>query len=113
MSEMFDTNQIIDIKDEIFYGLNGRQTIYLVTGLGLGLAIFNTTLPIIIKTIIAVNIAIPTAIFTKTEVDQGIVSFVKFKWREVTKQNASISTLPKSKLSDVNRRRKEISALQV
>jgi len=112
-TEMFDTNQIIEMKDEIFYGLTGKQTIYLLSGVILGLSVFNATLPIYLKLFILPNIGIPTAILTKTDIDQGVISFFKFKWRGVTKQNVSISTLPKSKLSFSNKRRTNIAQIQV
>jgi len=111
--EMFDTNQIIEMKDEIFYGLTGKQTIYLLGGVILGLSVFNTAWPIYLKLFILPNIGIPTAILAKTDVDQGVTSFLKFKWRGVTKQNVSISTLPKSKLSFSNKRRANITQIQV
>ena len=112
-NEMFDTNQIIEMKDEIFYGLTGKQTIYLLGGIALGLSVFNTALPVIAKLFILPNIGIPTAILTKTDVDQGIVSFFKFKWRGMTKQNVTIQPLPKSKLSFSNKRRANSTPIQV
>jgi len=112
-NEMFETNQIIEMKDEIFYGLTGKQTIYLLGGIVIGLSVFNTALPIIAKLFILPNIGIPTAILTKTDVDQGIVSFFKFKWRGMTKQNVTIQPLPKSKLSFSNKRRADTTSIQV
>ena len=112
-NEMFETNQIIEMKDEIFYGLTGKQTIYLISGIVLSLSIFNTALPIIAKLFILPNIGIPTAILVKTDIDQGIVSFFKFKWRGVTKQNVTIQSLPKSKLSFSNKRRTNTTPIQV
>jgi len=112
-NEMFETNQIIEMKDEIFYGLTGKQTIYLLGGVVIGLSVFNTALPIIVKLFILPNIGIPTAILTKTDVDQGIVSFFKFKWRGVTKQNVTIQSLPQGKLSFSNKRRSNITPIKV
>ena len=112
-TEMFDTNQIIEMKDEIFYGLTGKQTIYLLGGVVLGLSVFNTTLPILLKIFIIPNIGIPTAILTKTDIDQGIVSFCKFKWRGVTKQNVSIQPISKSKLSFSDKRGTKVKSIQV
>lgn len=112
-TEMFDTNQIIEVKDEIFYGFTGKQTIYLLTGIGISLSVFNTTLPIIAKVIIATNVGIPTAIFTKTDVDQGIASFFKFQWRGVTKQNVAIPNISKGKLSLGYRRGTKTIPIQI
>jgi len=114
VTEMFDTNQIIEMKDEMFYGLSGKQTIYLVGGIAIGLLVFNiTSLPLVAKILIIPNIGIPTAILTKTDIDYGILSFFKFQWRGVTKQNVSIQPIPKSKLSFRNKRRTENIAVQV
>jgi len=112
-NEMFETNQIIEMKDEIFYGLTGKQTIYLISGIVLSLSVFNTALPIIAKLFILPNIVIPTAILAKTDVDQGIVSFFKFKWRGVTKQNVAIQSLSKNKLSFSNKRGTNIAPIKV
>jgi hypothetical protein len=112
-TETFDTNQIIEMKDEIFYGLTGKQTIYLLGGVALGLSVFTTTWPILVKIAILPNIGIPTAILTKTDIDQGVVSFFKFKWRGVTKQNVAIQPLPKNKLFIGNKRGAKITPIQV
>jgi hypothetical protein len=112
-NEMFDTNQIIEMKDEIFYGLTGKQTIYLLSGIILSLTVFNMNLPIVVKLFIIPNIGIPTAILAKTDIDQGIVSFFKFYWKGVTKQNVSIQPLPKIKLSYGNSRRSKVAQIQI
>jgi len=111
--EMFDTNQIIEMKDEIFYGFTGKQTIYLLSGVVLSLSVFNLSIPIIAKLFVIPNIAIPTFILAKTDIDEGIIAFFKFYWKGVTKQNVSIQPLPKIKLSYGNSRRSKIAQIQV